>query len=102
MDWGIIISENENINEIYESLGKELKTYLSNMRAKVSSVEGLVSSLSSGWSGTDYNIFKKDMEKAMSRITECLDRGDSLYQEVKGAQKDLAEDLALLRTKYGS
>lgn len=102
MDWNVVISQNENLNEVYEELGKELETYIANMRSKVSNVGDIVDALANGWSGDMYQAFKKDMQKAMDEINSCLDRGQGLRDQVKVIQERIANALEILRTKYGS
>lgn len=101
MDWQVIISNTENINEVYLSFSATMQKYLETMKKSVEEISSSVSNLGHYWVGEDYNEFNKSMTKAMQLIYASLDRGERLRGAMIDAQKQLAEALAKMRTSFG-
>lgn len=102
MDWQIIISQNENLNEVYQSFGRDMKKYLESMNNSVADINAAVTSLGNSWKGNDYADFRRSMTEAMNKISSSLTRGESLRGAMDEAQQKLALGLEKLRKKYGS
>lgn len=101
MDWQVIISNTENLNEVYLSFSATMQKYLETMKKSVGEISSAVNGLGHHWVGADYNEFNKSMTKAMQMISESLNRGETLRQAMVTAQKQLADGLAKLRTNFG-
>lgn len=97
----VIISRRENLNEVYQSFGKDMDSYLAKMGSSVDAIKDTVSMLGNSWKGNDYNEFRSAMMKAMEQIDSSLARGQELKKLMSEAQQELAQGLQILRQKYG-
>ena len=73
-----VISTYERVDQIISDFSKQVGDYHSDMNNEISNLTSAISSLGSGWSGSDYDSFARSISDKVTRIQDQLKNIDSL------------------------